>query len=401
MPSKRAPLATGCEAIDWYKAPLPGDEFHRALRSLREQGPVVRVRALDGQLELFAIVGHAALAEAFKDGECFPPGLAYQIISKPFIGETFMSMDEPGNRRFRPPIMQAFRRRAVESIPDERFAALAHELADRIDAAGEADLCRDFTRIFSFAVLCEMLGLSRDREREFFDWSMELMFGGLDLAASRRADRLFTDHVRPTLEARRAEARDDVVSHLLRVEVDGRRLTDEQVLSHLRLVFTAGATTTADALGNLVHALLVLREPWEACVDDPSLCGPAVDELLRYDPPVASQPRFASAERAVEWAGVEIPAQSPVLFGIAAANRDPEVHRDPDRFDVERRPDDLLTFGPGLRTCPGMHLARKNLRIALEVMTARWPRCRLVDALRGAPRGCLLRGPETLPVRLR
>ena len=86
-----------------------------------------------------------------------------------------------------------------------------------------------------------------------------------------------------------------------------------------------------------------------------------------------------------------------MLFGIAAANRDPDVFAEPDRFDIERRPEGLLTFGPGLRTCPGMHLAQKNLRVALRVLAERLPDLRLIDAEAHAPRGILLRGPAALP----
>jgi cytochrome P450 len=246
-----------------------------------------------------------------------------------------------------------------------------------------------------------MLGLPRNPRRDFFGWSMDLMFGGMNLEASQRANGYFTEYVRPIIQARRVEPRDDVLSHLTSLEIAGRRLEDEDVLAHLRLIFTAGATTTADALGNLVHALLLRRDIWRACGEDVSLCGDAVEELLRYDPPVAAQPRFATASRAIELAGVEIPAHAPVLFGIAAANRDPQIFPEPDCFDIERRPQNLLTFGPGLRTCPGMHLARKNLRLGLAALTRRWPDCALLEPDAAAPRGCLLRGPETLPVRLR
>jgi len=94
-----------------------------------------------------------------------------------------------------------------------------------------------------------------------------------------------------------------------------------------------------------------------------------------------------------------IPANSAVLFGIAAANRDPEVFDNPDHFDIERRATDLLTFGPGLRTCPGMHLAQKNLRVGLGVLAQRLPGLRLEEPERCDPRGILLRGPASLPAR--
>ena len=98
---------------------------------------------------------------------------------------------------------------------------LGHELVDRIEAEGRADLVPTFTRRFPFAIICRQLGLPRDREPEFYDWSMELMFGGMDLAKSRAADALLTEYVTPVIEARRREPRDDVISGWLGTEVDG------------------------------------------------------------------------------------------------------------------------------------------------------------------------------------
>ena len=196
---------------------------------------------------------------------------------------------------------------------------------------------------------------------------------------------------------RRAEPQNDVISQWLATEVDGGPIAREAILAHVRLFFTAGATTTSDALGNLIHALLSHPEAWRACVDDPAVQPDAVQELLRWNPPVAAQPRFTRADREVEFEGLVLPPSSAVLFAIAAAHRDPAAYPDPDRFDIERRPKDLLTFGPGLRTCPGMHLAQKNLRVGLRVLCERLPGLRLLDADACAPRNILLRGPETLP----
>jgi len=172
-------------------------------------------------------------------------------------------------------------------------------------------------------------------------------------------------------------------------------------MAHIRLVFTAGATTTSDALGNLIFALGTHPDAWRTCVEEPARIDDAVQELLRWCPPVAAQPRFSRPDQETEFEGCVIAPSSSVLFGIAAANRDPDVFPDPDRFDIERRPEGLLTFGPGLRTCPGMHLAQKNLRVALRVLTERLPGLRLVDAEAHAPRGILLRGPASLPATWR
>lgn len=382
--------------IDWYFDPLPGRRFPDALRELRRRGPVVATTAIGGALPVFYVAGYRALAEAFRDGEGFPPGHAYQIISRPYIGETFMSMDEGPHSVWRPPMTTLFRRRVVDALAEDELAGLAHELLDDVASLGAGDLVPGFTHRFAFAVICRQLGLPRDREADFYDWSMDLMFGGRDLLKSRRADAELSRYVRPVIEARRREPRADVISEWLGTKVEGEPVSDESILAHVRLFFTAGATTTSDALGNLVHALLTHREAWDAVVAEPERCDDAVQELLRWNPPVAAQPRFSRPDRAVELAGVGIPANSPVLFGITAAHRDAEIFPEPDRFDLERRPRDLLTFGPGLRTCPGMHLARKNLRIGLRSLTERLPGLRLVAPEEDAPRGILLRGPTAL-----
>lgn len=386
------------DTIDWLDASLPGPAFAEALHALRERGPVVPVPVLGGSITAYYIAGYDALADAFKDGERFPPSAAYQRISEPFIGQTFMSMDEEPHRIYRPPLTTAFRRTAVEALDEAELAALAHELIDRFVARRKVELTGAYTRLFSFGVICRLLGLPRERERDYYACSMDLMFGGRDREAWRRADAMLSGMVRAVLAERRREPREDVISDWLRLRVEDRPLSEESILAHVRLVFTAGATTTSDALGNLVHTLLRDRDAWRAVADEPALAADAALELLRYEPPVATQPRVSRADADVIFRGVEIPRNSLVLFGIAAANRDPATFPDPDRYDLSRRPEGLLTFGPGLRTCPGMYLARKNLRIALQVLVERLPELRLFDAPRSQPEGVLLRGPKQLPV---
>lgn len=392
-------LARQPDAIDWYYDELPGPAFARALHGLRAEGPIVRATALGGALPIFYIVGYEALAAAFRDGECFPPGHAYQIISQPFIGETFMSMDEDRHRIWRPLMTPSFRRTVVDRIEEVELVPIAHALIDEIERDGEADLVPTFSQRFAFAIICQQLGLPRVQEAEYYRWSMDLMFSGRDLEKGRAADAKLTAMVEPVIEARRREPRDDVISGWLQTDVEGRPITQEEILAHVRLFFTAGATTTSDGLGNLIHALLSHEEAWQACTLEPERCDDAVQELLRWNPPVAAQPRFARSDADICFAGVDMPRNASVLFGIAAANRDPDVYPEPDRFDIERRPKDLLTFGPGLRTCPGMHLAQKNLRVALRVLTERLPNLHLLDPKACAPRGILLRGPATLPAR--
>jgi cytochrome P450 len=384
--------------IDWFYDTLPGDTFASALQQLRKQGEVVRATAVHGAMPIYYILGHRALAEAFRDGEQFPPGHAYQIISLPFIGETFMSMDEERHRQWRPPMTPAFRRHAIDEMDREKLARIGHDILDLLDGRKEADLVHSFTRRYAFRVICDQLGLPIEQESDYYQWSMDLMFGGRDLAKSRAADGKLTAMVKPVLSERREEPRNDQISRWLNTRVSGAEISEDAILAHIRLFFTAGATTTSDAMSNLFHALLTHPEAWEQCVAEPQVQRQAIQELLRFNPPVAAQPRFTRPNAPVFLGGMEIPANTAVLFGIAAANRDPEIFADPDRFDISRRTKTLLTFGPGLRTCPGMHLAQKNLETALRVVAERFPRLRLDSERATVPEGILLRGTASLPV---
>jgi cytochrome P450 len=384
--------------IDWFYDTLPGDTFASALQQLRKQGEVVRATAVNGAMPIYYILGHRALAEAFRDGEQFPPGHAYQIISLPFIGETFMSMDEERHREWRPPMTPAFRRHAIDEMDREKLARIGHDILDLLDGRKEADLVHSFTRRYAFRVICDQLGLPIEQESDYYQWSMDLMFGGRDLAKSRAADGKLTAMVKPVLSERREEPRNDQISRWLNTRVSGAEISEDAILAHIRLFFTAGATTTSDAMSNLFHALLTHPEAWEQCVAEPQVQPQAIQELLRFNPPVAAQPRFTRPNAPVFLGGMEIPANTAVLFGIAAANRDPEIFADPDRFDISRSTKTLLTFGPGLRTCPGMHLAQKNLETALRVVAERFPRLRLDAERATVPEGILLRGTASLPV---
>ncbi len=387
--------------IDWYYDALAGPAFADKLRQLREQGPVVPVRAIGGAMPVYYIVGHQALADAFRDGEQFPPGHAYQIISLPFIGETFMSMNEDRHRQWRPPMTPSFRRHAVDKMDQHRLAEIGHEILDTLEGVREIDLVPNFTRLYAFRVICEQLGLPIDQERDYYQWSMDLMFGGRDADKSRSADLKLTAIVEQVVAQRRRQAADDQISRWIHdTEVEGRALDLEQILAHIRLFFTAGATTTSDAMSNLFHALLTHREAWEQCVEEPDAQAGALQELLRWNPPVAAQPRFSRPDRPVTLAGVEIPPNTAVLFGIAAANRDPAAFPEPDRFDINRDTKTLLTFGPGLRTCPGMHLAQKNLATALRIVAERFPGLHLLPESTALPQGILLRGVNSLQVGL-
>ena len=384
-------------SIDFAAELLPGEQLHGTLAAMRAQHPVTPARF--GGREAFVITGHAALAEAFKDNERFPPADAYRITIEPVQGVTFQTMEDEQHRLYRRLATPAFRSSAVEAMEQEGLARIAHELIDRLQGARSADLAEAFTHRVAFLVISRMLGIPPWREDVFRDWAVGFLEFPRDPEHSRRCAALINEYLAPIIAERRREPRDDVISGLVLADADGHRLDDEEILAHIRLLFSAGASTTTDALGNLLWALL--RDPalWDQLRAEPGLRANAMEELLRWETPVAVLPRM-SAPHPVEFCGVKIPPSSFTLFAMAAANRDPAVFEDGDRFDIHRDSSrKLLSFGPGPRLCPGMHLARRQLSVALDVLMERLPGLRLVDAAQAEPRGALLRGPARLEAR--
>lgn len=197
------------------------------------------------------------------------------------------------------------------------------------------------------------------------------------------------------------EPMDDLLSSLATEEIDGERLTDEEISNFLRLLFPAGADTTYLGLGSAIFALLTHPEELARVRTDlRGECRWAAEEALRWSPPVALQLRANPKD--VVWNGIAIPGGTPLIFATLAANRDPAVFADPDRFDVGRHPKAICTFCRGPHFCLGAHLARAEMDFALRILLERLPRLRLVDdpGVRiTASIVPVLRGPNRLPVR--
>ena len=376
-------------SLDFAQARLPGAELHRALSVERARAPVTRVNF--GGKPTWLISGHPELQGAFKEENAFPAGEWYRRAIEPTQGRTFESMDGAEHHLTRRLATPAFRSRAVERMEREGLARLAHELADEFAREARVDLRAAFASRFPFLVLSRVLGIPAERESEFVSWALGI------LRFDARAAREFTQIVVPVLEDRRAEPRDDVLSELFGIEVEGRCFSDEEVLSHVRLLFSAGATTTMDALGNLLWALLTHPDHLAAARSESGHLERCIEELLRWETPVALLPRLCLT--GFETGGCEIEAESVVLFGIAAANRDPRVFDRPDAFDPSRDSKRKLSFGFGSHSCPGLHLARTNLRVAAEVLLERFPSLELLDEAGARPCGTTLRGPSAIQVR--
>lgn len=378
---------------------MPGSILHENLHALRASHPVHPARFMG--LSAFVITGFEALRSAFTDDDRFPGHLMYANSLEPVAGETFISMADPERhlvyRRLATP---AFRSRAVASYEREGLAELAHELIDDLLAAGgEVDLIARYAARFPYLVISRLLGLPRDREAEFHAWALAVLRFREDPERAKQAVRELTDFLAPVVAARRAVPENDVISELTLAEVDGRALTDEEILSHVRMLFPTGGETTHGSLGNLLQALFCVDGLQERLRAEPDRLVDAIDELLRWESPIAVLPRM-STSRPIEFQGVEIPPDSWMLFACAGANRDPAVFAEPDRFDLDRTEKETLTFGRGRKSCPGMHLAKKNMLVATQTLLERTRQLTLLDEEAARPRRTVLRCPDAVRVRI-
>jgi cytochrome P450 len=271
------------------------------------------------------------------------------------------------------------------------------ELIDTFVDAGRAELVRQFTFQFPAQVIGGVLGLPREDFPQFQVWASAIISVNSAWERGMAASAALKEYLAAVLEARRAHPRDDLVSDLAVAELDGERLDDEEIFSFLRLLLPAGVETTFRSSGNFIYALLTHADQLDALRRDPSLMPQAIEEALRWEPPLLITSRVVT--RDTELRGTPIPTGANVTVMLGAANRDPDRYHDPDRFDVFRDPKQHISFGHGPHMCLGMHLARMETRVAIGALLDRLPNLRL-DPEGNDPHihGQIFRSPTALPV---
>lgn len=375
-------------------AALDGEAFHEHLRRRRAEGPLVDATMMGGPAKL--VTRYAELDAAFRDDEGFPAGPTYATTIEPCQGVTFESTDGPEHHVLRDLSTRALRARPIARFADHEIRPIADELIDGFVADGGGDLVELFTARFPFHVFGRRMGLPDDRRDDYYRWSFDILGYPGNPAVGLAAAAELTAYLDPVLSDRRACPTDDMLSSMVTAQKDGRRLDDEEVRSHVRAIFAAGTSTTHHGLGNTLYALLTHPEALDRLRAEPALIPAAVDEMLRWEPPLGVLPRIAPFDTVV--AGEPVAEGTFVLMGIAAANRDERVHAEPDRFDIDRRPVRVLTFGFGSHHCPGTHLAKAQIAIGIERLLARLPDLRATDLDAARPAGAILRGPRAIPV---
>jgi len=288
----------------------------------------------------------------------------------------------------------------------EPAARFAGELLAPLVEQGEMDLLYDFAQPYSVGLICDWLGVPADNHRDLLDWShamvkmYELDTTEDQAVTANAAAMAFHDYVLELIAERRRTPRDDLVSGLVHARVDGERLSDAEIVSTVIVLLNAGHEATVNTLGNGVRALLEHRAEWDSLVDGSVAASDAVEELLRYDPPLQLFERWV-LEDGVEVEGVEIPRGEKVALLFGAANRDPRTFAAPDAFDVGRADaGEHISFGGGIHVCIGAPLARIELEASLRALVERCPGLELAGDARRIP-AFVIWGLESLDVATR
>jgi cytochrome P450 PksS len=317
------------------------------------------------------------------------------------LAHNMLDQDPPDHTRLRALVHKAFTPRLVEDMR-RRVQTLTDELLDAAERSGRMDLIRGYALPLPSTIIAEMLGVPAADRHRFHRWSSAMVSADASKLSLFRAMPnvlAFLRYVRKLIKRRRAEPSDDLAGALARADEAGDHLSEDELLAMIVLLLIAGHETTVNLIGNGTLALCTHPEQMQRLRDDPELIQPAVEELLRYDGPLAmATERFAREDVTV--AGVAIPRDGLVFAVIASANRDERQFEKPDALDITRENNKHLAFGLGVHYCLGAPLARLEGQIAINTLLRRAPNLRLAvprEKLRWR-RGLVLRSLEALPV---
>ncbi len=339
---------------------------------------------------------YADAERILRDAERFSSRVNADTMG-PVMGMMLVAMDGAEHRQYRDLVARAFRASALERWEQDLIRPSLDRLLDAIAPLGKADLVAELTARFPAQVIAGVLGVPVEDHDRFHAWAEAINLGPTDYERSIPASQALTEYLRPIVEDRRANPRDDLISDIVTAEIDGVRLDDDHVFGFLRLLLPAGAETTYRLFGNCLAALLTHPDVFARVLADRSLLPTVIEETLRWESSVAMVNRETTCP--VEVAGTTIPEGMSVVFVTSSANHDEERFADPGEWDIDRAPAPHLAFGTGRHQCLGMHQARLELRVGLNAVFDRLPDLRLdPDYPPPVITGFAFRSPEELHV---
>src|SRR5580700_6028537 len=327
---------------------LAGDvrDPYPMMAEIRAGSPVLQVSrgARPGQYQnddkaprigaLFTVTSHEYAQQVLTDNVRFSSA-GYAMTTGQVMGRTILEMDPPDHLRHRALVAKAFRARVLDQWRDAVIGDCVSELIDGFAGDGQADLVPQLTFPFPVRVIARILGLPEADWPRFLRLSTELIAVMRHWDRAVAASRELRGYFAEIIADRRRHPRDDLVSQLIEAEVDGHRLSDDEIYPFLLLILPAGAETTYRSSSNLLFGLLSNPDQLDAVRADRDLIPQAIEEALRWETPLLTVARTAAED--VELGGVRIPAGGFVAISLGAANRDPARYPDPDAFDIYRQ----------------------------------------------------------------
>ena len=360
----------------------------------------------DERAGLWHVFGYDDVNRVISDHTAFSSEfarLANEDGSDRAVRTSLISVDPPFHRQLRGLVTQAFTPRAIAEM-EPRIRQIVNEQLDQVIGSGRMDVIEDLSYPLPVIVIAEMLGVPTADRADFKRWSdaVVALDPNEDLVNRRRRRQVppeveeMNEYFTRMIEQRRAQPENDLISHLLTAQLDGRHLTYDELLGFCVLLLIAGNITTTTLLSNAIWCFDEHPEAWAQLRADPSLVSSAVEEVLRYRSPVKSLFRIVAKD--TEIGGRAVKEGQLVLPWIGAANHDPAQFTDPERFDITRSPNRHIAFGHGVHFCLGAPLARLEVKVALEEMLKRMETVRIVEGVELEPTTSFMYGLKQLPV---
>lgn len=360
----------------------------------------------DPRADLWMLFDYDAISTALRDVESFssraaPPG------GRPF--DWLIFSDPPRHTQLRGIISRAFTPRIVSAL-EPRIREIGCELLDSVLERGEMDVATEFSGPLPVTVIAELLGIPLQDRARFKRWSDAILGLANTVAGAGHAAQAVQDFAAAKAEMapyladlvaeRRSAPRNDLLTKLVEAELDGARLSDQDLLGFFQHLLLAGTETTANLINNALLCFIENPEQLSLVRRAPELLPSAIEEVLRYRSPVQAVFRATRCDVALQ--GKTIPAGKLVLVMIGSANRDPRQFADADRFDVRRAPNPHLAFGHGIHFCLGAALSRLEASVALATLLESLEDFGLATDEPWEPRKAFhVHGPTRLPIRFR
>jgi len=317
-----------------------------------------------------------------------------------FNNPSMLDLDPPDHTRLRRLVSQGFLHKYVQSL-EPRIRQIVRECLQTSDNEPIIDVVDVLAKPLPAIVIAEMMGLPASDHAQFQAWSEDLIDGTstndtAKLERSLEASRNLVDYFRRIVANKRENGGDDLVTRMIAAEEAGDSLTETELYNTCLLLLVAGHETTTRLIGNGLYLLLLAPDQMALLRDDASRIPDAVEEMLRYEPPVQATRRFATED--LEFHGTQFKRGDLLFLSIAGANRDPRVNEKPDSFDITREGTKQISFGYGIHLCLGASLARLEARVAFEELLGHYPDLALVDDQPRWGDNAFFRGLETLNV---